>query len=516
MELDVASSRPIPEIAKQVAIFIARSNVAVRAACDQSLRNLLLTALDEGWRACLTAGRSPSAEITPRAIPRLTPLLLKRALSNVASETRSEVITIFREFPFVGVSIEGVTINSRHFLNVDVVHPYAPITPFTFDFLSENSFTTPLFVDEFAQVLRRIRESDLTVAGVTSDGCSFQKKALNWRDGQSIQARHEDFRRLIFVPCVCHLVHNSLKFLYLHNEQYHERIDEIRQAAVILRKPKYRRTVGGTCPGHCPTRWIYDWEILRFIQGHFPTIEQLFHSQGIAFNQDCLLLGRFLRSIFLCVTTFESAHSTLGSIYPAICTLCKELQTVASHSPDHIAGVYRNCSPLIAQNCFQTTNFIFQVAYVRTPTGRNEGRKELYARPIQDSEIDTEMTRLVNAPVVPGSLDDEENQITGRICRSEDSDVEDIFEGSDDSEDLEPVSRALNDVNHADDTREISDETQDQPLIRDTLYNQAERGLSEILEQFQIVADDATETIARFQEYASLTEAELPLKKRFD
>jgi hypothetical protein len=54
----------------------------------------------------------------------------------------------------VGAAIGGANVNSRDFLNVDVVHPYPQISPFTFVFPSENSLTTPLFVDEFAQVLR--------------------------------------------------------------------------------------------------------------------------------------------------------------------------------------------------------------------------------------------------------------------------------------------------------------------------------------------------------------------------
>jgi hypothetical protein len=122
------------------------------------------------------------AEIARRVIPRLTALLLWRALSNVASETRSEVSTILHRFLFVDVSIDRVTVNSRHFLNVVAVHAYAPIPPVTFDFLSENAFPIALFVDEFAQVLILIHERALTVVGVTSDSCSFRKKALNWRD----------------------------------------------------------------------------------------------------------------------------------------------------------------------------------------------------------------------------------------------------------------------------------------------------------------------------------------------
>jgi hypothetical protein len=294
MDLELRTPVKFPEIVRKVAIFVSRSNIAVRSACDSSLRDLLVAAFDEGWKACLTAGRATPTELSQRALPRLTPSLLRRAVWAVASETRSAVISIFREFPFVGLSIDGVTVNSRHFLNIDVVHPFARIPPFTFDFLSENTFTTQVFTEQFVCILRAISESHLTVGGVVSDGCTFQKKALNWRDHESLQAQHPAYERIIFIPCICHLVQTSLRFLYAHNHQYRERIDELRSIAVILRKPRYRARVGATCPAHCPTRWIYDWEIMRFIEGRIDLIDQFFSNDDIIFNKDCLLFSKLL------------------------------------------------------------------------------------------------------------------------------------------------------------------------------------------------------------------------------
>jgi hypothetical protein len=65
---------------------------------------------------------SKGAGMSRRLIPKLTPPLLRAALSKVLSELRSEVIKIFQEYPYVGLTIDGVTINSRHFSNVDFLH----------------------------------------------------------------------------------------------------------------------------------------------------------------------------------------------------------------------------------------------------------------------------------------------------------------------------------------------------------------------------------------------------------
>jgi hypothetical protein len=183
-----------------------------------------------------------------------------------------------------------VTIKSRSFLNVDLVNPISETHPFTYDFFQGVSFETPTFVDAFVELLTRILSEGLTVTGVTSDGCAFQKKALCWRDPASIQAREAEYSRLIFVPCVCHRLQNSMVELFNQNDWYRELIIEAREIAVFLRKPAPRTAIGATCPGHCATRWIYDYPLVRFLCTHFDQAEQLLQAAGRDIHREILLL----------------------------------------------------------------------------------------------------------------------------------------------------------------------------------------------------------------------------------
>jgi hypothetical protein len=146
MQNDKTRIRMIPSIVENVAIFLWHANLSVRAACSSWLRNLLGASFKEGRKAYQNPGYTRMADILRRLIPKLTPPLLRAALSKVSSKTRSEVIKICQEDLSVGFTIDGVTINSRHFLNKQVVHPLPRTQPFTFDFLAEGSYRTREFV----------------------------------------------------------------------------------------------------------------------------------------------------------------------------------------------------------------------------------------------------------------------------------------------------------------------------------------------------------------------------------
>jgi hypothetical protein len=203
-----------------------------------------------------------------RLIPKLTHLLLRAARSKVSSETRSEVIKIFQEYRCVGLTIDGVTINSGYFVSVKVVHPLSRTQPFTFDFLAESSYRTREFVWQFAGTLVTMLRQRLNVAGVTSDGCTFQEKGFTWQDKESIQANYEEFTQIILLSCIGHRPQNSLKHLHRCHQHDRDSINEVREMNLVLRKPRSRAERNAMCPAHCVTRWVHDFEIVKLIGDH--------------------------------------------------------------------------------------------------------------------------------------------------------------------------------------------------------------------------------------------------------
>jgi hypothetical protein len=103
-----------------------------------------------------------------------------------------------------------MTIKSRSFLNIDVMNPISDMLPFTYDTLEKSTFQTVDFMEQFSTVLVRMPSEQLTAAAVMSDGCSFQRKAMCWRNPNSPQFQFPDFAKILFVPCICYHAQNAM------------------------------------------------------------------------------------------------------------------------------------------------------------------------------------------------------------------------------------------------------------------------------------------------------------------
>jgi hypothetical protein len=140
---------------------------------------------------------------------------------------------------------------------------------------------------------------NLTVAAVTSDGYSFQCKALRWSDPNSLQSLFPEFTRILFVPCICHRVQNAMVYLHNRHLRYATIINQAREAVVILRKPRNREVLGSVCPRHYPKRWVYDYVIARVIFNRFEYTGVLLADEALDLDEDVILLVPLLEKLFL-------------------------------------------------------------------------------------------------------------------------------------------------------------------------------------------------------------------------
>jgi hypothetical protein len=132
---------------------------------------------------------------------------------------------------------------------------------------------TPTFVLEIRRVIDQLTEQKVRVAGVTTDGCLFQRKGLNWQDQSSLQKQAPKYGKIIMVRCVCHLLNNALVWMHAHDEFYCKMISRMREAAIIARKPENRQLFGSLCPTFIATRWMYDFPILSWITENWDSMQ---------------------------------------------------------------------------------------------------------------------------------------------------------------------------------------------------------------------------------------------------
>jgi hypothetical protein len=99
------------------------------------------------------------------------------------------------------------------------------------------------------------------------------------------------------MACSCLRRQNSFEHLHRCNQYYRDSINEVREMAVALRKPRSRAKLDAMCPAHCVTRWVYDFEIVKFIANHLEQTRQIFQDAEIPFSDELLLLRPLLEKI---------------------------------------------------------------------------------------------------------------------------------------------------------------------------------------------------------------------------
>jgi hypothetical protein len=182
-------------------------------------------------------------------ILRLSPARVRLALTAFPNHARTDLLRIFAQSKYVSASIDIVTIKSRNFLNINVVNGISDSLPDSSDFDQRNSFTTPILVDIFVEILTQMPSEGVICAGMRSDGWAFQKKSLSWCDPESIQSRGVELSKLLLVPCSCHRLQNSMVELFPENVGSKELIVAALDIAVFLHKPGLRARIGESVPG---------------------------------------------------------------------------------------------------------------------------------------------------------------------------------------------------------------------------------------------------------------------------
>jgi hypothetical protein len=119
--------------------------------CHLSFLFLLQRAFEQEWEC-----HADSAEqgltmyrASKMMIPIMNPLAINQALNILYARSRAELVSIFDQYKYVGVSIDGMMIKSWKFLNIDIVNQISDTLPFTYDFFQDNVLDTADFVDGF-------------------------------------------------------------------------------------------------------------------------------------------------------------------------------------------------------------------------------------------------------------------------------------------------------------------------------------------------------------------------------
>lgn len=121
--------------------------------------------------------------------------------------------------------------------------------------------------DYFTAILRGfhfINIANINIGTVVFYGGTTQKKAFKYKWKDSIRnCGNSDYKNIIFVPCLCHLISNSYIAQAAANIALKNVVDKLNSYSHLWRINI--KQIKAQCPAHIDKRWIYDYNISSFI-----------------------------------------------------------------------------------------------------------------------------------------------------------------------------------------------------------------------------------------------------------
>jgi hypothetical protein len=209
----------------------------------------------------------------------------------------------------------------------------------------------------------------LSLSAVICDGCLAQKKAFSPKWRASIPRTAGDYgwmKKIFFIPCLAHRVHNAFVNAIRKNEEIKQLSEAIHAASSAL--VGHEIEIGGKCPTHVSTRWIYDFDICEFLIIH---------------KENCRLFTRIpdeieilfsVLQVFKSLTLiFETSKTPLGAAYPVIRKACYAL--LEMKSKNKYAEVFARS---LKHYTLQSVDApLWHLAYILTRDGHEEIMKSL-------------------------------------------------------------------------------------------------------------------------------------------
>jgi hypothetical protein len=478
--------------------FIGESDIAISTAASPGFRQVIRTAFQGGFERGVADPKGDVDRAFAAFCPSRSPGTIRKYVCRAADAERAGLEALLRENRFAAMTMDGGQIRSLAIFvtNLVAAHLHCSFTAGIARIEKcHNHDSLRIYLE--AQ-LRKHEANQITVSVIVCDGASYQTKALNYEDSESLQAmnpEHPILSRLIYVPCLCHRLNNAYRCLTRISGVFGRFVRSLRALAAFLRIPAQRRQLGLVCPLHIITRWLYDFQILEFVLNNEAGINAVgdrTHRVKPSFRP----LFDLLRIWFALVTQLEASDCCLSSAYPTIRSATTELAQIRDQQTDEaIREIYDMSIQVIEEYTIASTYDLIQLAYVLTPEGRKEAFAQMHAqrnRPIREQ------------PVLVLELVDFDGQLT---AHEEGIIAEDELQTSEEEDENPEASDG--------DTHDVAETEFTTLTIPSCQYassqlgQRANNGLNRILDQFDL-GDEVTFDVQRaFNDYLTSSDAHL-------
>jgi hypothetical protein len=353
------------EIWDRVARLVASRNLSVDTAASSEVRAVIEHAFHEGYQqGALHGGKGDCALAFHRYCPPCKPTALRKRIIALSAKDTTRQEHLLSDIPFVCMTMDAGQIGPLKIFATNLVA--SNIThQFTHSITQIDQLDHNKVCDFRKNILSLLQRRHIQIGTIVCDGASYQVKALNFEDLESIQARNPEmplFARLIYLPCLCHRLNNAYHRLLRDSPFFKGMIRALHDMARFCRKPNQRRALGAVCPEFIKTRWLYDHRLFEFILHHEDAINTI-RDSGNPVPETVHDYSPILSILFTLMTQLESSTVPLARAFPLISDALAGLSEHGAHSGN--ADVREMCertANLVSTYLLQSTHDLPQLA----------------------------------------------------------------------------------------------------------------------------------------------------------
>ena len=242
---------------------------------------------------------------------------LRAVMLEEAKAVETAKLDFYRESKFISLSIDEGTTFKTAYLNLilhDVVNRKN-------EYFAKSVVMSGKTADNYVVSMHLgfvyCEKRKLNISSVVMDGSKAQAKAFNCaypRSLRNIRFTTDTAKKVLTFPCACHLIENAYKRLLQRNSDVNGVVSICR---LIGRALNELPTPLAACPRFVSTRWIYDYDIVKYVLQHRMEVTkavQMLVPLDDELGNLKVLLG-ILRTL---IARFESASSSITEVYPVI------------------------------------------------------------------------------------------------------------------------------------------------------------------------------------------------------
>jgi hypothetical protein len=350
----------------ELASFVGIKNLSLQVAESEEMHLLLIHAIQFGIESSAfnpTSHIQNPFNLAQQLFHHYKKDAIRNRLIKAADEAHRTRMAQFSELIYVAVAVDEGSIRGNKNLDFILECPDSGFKSYPAMTIKMTGQTAKDYVSALSEGLHLISNYKISIGTIVCDGNKAQAKAMNhqWIHSLPRKSTIPWMKEVLFIPCLCHRVHNAYKNVILHDDGLSELTNRLHQVSEECRE--HVKQLGAICPKRIDTRWVSDYDILAFISARRDVIPRFTEIP----DDFCSLFEVLV--IFKClILSFVKPSTSITKAFILLENAILALEELSARVP--FAIIFKRS--LENYTLKSKDGGIWLLAYLLTPSGRQD------------------------------------------------------------------------------------------------------------------------------------------------